>query len=203
MKVADVQLKLFAGYDDDNVLVPGLVTLSLESENNNDNTLHLEGSLRQGYLDCRADSDIRNNLAGVYLLGNIDVVLEMRRCILKYRNVKDNVLCRSSFRYGTSLVRELQALWGENEDGTTGIVLQTDQDELYELRNEEALGFSQLPIDHAFGHMADEFRRYETEGLDIYQLMASYGQSRTYELGLVPYVNPDHVVQICTYPFKK
>ena len=201
MRVAQAQLNLFVGYDDDNVLVPGLVTQSTESENSNENTIHLEALLHIGYLDCRANSDIRNNLAGVYLLGHHDTVLEMRRCILKYRNVKDNVLCRASFRYDTKLVRELQAIWGEN-DGT-GIILQTQEDELYTLVNEESVGFAQYPILEPYGPVTDSGYRYDVAGFDIYQIMAVYGQQRTYELGLVPFNNPDHVVQICTYPFKK
>lgn len=201
MLVSAAQLKLFAGYDDANVLVPGLVTQSIESENSNENTIHLEGFLRQGYLDCRVD--LSTNLAGVYFLGHHDVVLEMRSCVLKYRNVKTNLLGRSSFRYGTKLVRDLQAIWGENADHSTGIVLQTDEDELYSLVNEEALGFAQYPISEPRGVIDERGYHYNVEGFDIYQIMALHGQYQTYELGLVPYNNPDQVVQICTYPFKK
>ena len=203
MLVAKAKTTLFVGYDDDNVLVPGLVTYSEESENKDENCIHLEGFLNQAYLDCSAHSDIRNNLAGVYLMGDHDTVLEMRRSILKYRNVRENVLNRAAFRYGTSLVRELQAIIGENENHDTGIILLTDTDELYTLTNEESLGFAQHFLDQPCGPISENGYQYPVDGFDIYQIMALYAQTRTYELGYVPKVNPDNHVNICTYPFKK
>lgn len=203
MLVATAKLKLFVGYNDDNVLVPGLVTESSESETEGENSIHLEGFLKQGYVDCRAVSDIRNNLAGVYLMGSHDTVLEMRKHILKYRNVRENILTRAAFRYGTPLVRELQRIIGDNEDFSTAVVLQTDTDELYSLTNELSLGFAQHPIDEPCGPTAEEGYTYPVDGFDIYQIMALYAQTRTYELGLVPTGNPDQPIHICTSPFKK
>lgn len=203
MLVATARVELFVGFDNEDVLVPGLVTYSEESDQSNDNTIHLEGALNQAYLDCRANSDIRNNLAGVYFTGSYAVVLEMRKHVLRYRNVKGQILNRAAFRYGTALVRDLQAVMAHHSDDRCGIVLHTEDDALFSLVNEEALGFAQYPILEPYGPITDQGYRHDANGFDIYQIMALYGQQRTYELGLVPSVDPDDVINICTCPFKK
>jgi len=203
MLVATARVELFVGFDDEDVLVPGLVTYSEESDQSNDNTIHLEGALNQAYLDCRANSDIRNNLAGVYFTGSYAVVLEMRKHVLRYRNVKGQILNRAAFRYGTALVRDLQAVMNHYSDDACGIVLHTEDDALFKLVNEGTLGFAQYPITEPWSPWMPDDRVADVIGFDVYQVMALYGQTRSYELGLVPSVDPDDVINICTCPFKK
>jgi hypothetical protein len=201
MYVEKARIEFYAGYNDDNILVPGLATVSQESENKDENTIHLEACLRQAYLDCRAASDIRNNLAGVYLVGDYAVVLEVRKCILRYRNIKDNVLNRQAFRYGTTLVRDLRTV-KVPENRHVGIILHTQDDELYALAQEGALGFSQHPIDAPLGPLIGDYRP-DVDGFDIYQILGLHGQNHAYEMGLVPMDDPDRTIHISTAPFRK